>query len=88
VDFYSGISIDPPIFWKFPEAALPQGYSLKPSPSASGDDCHVEIHGVSANRSKKHFKRRDQTKFEICEKGHPRAITEDDFLNLKGFGQA
>src|SRR5882724_6133027 len=55
--FYGEIIGEPPIFWSFDEAILPEGYSLDEVPSDTGDDCHRNIEGISDNRAKKFFKK-------------------------------
>src|SRR5262245_14865291 len=44
---------EPPIFWIFGEDNLPDGYRLEQKRSASGDDCHYNLHNVSNSGLKK-----------------------------------
>ena len=56
--WYQDLSGQPAIFWWFTSAQLPNGsVHIEEEPSKTGDECHRNIHGLSAGRAKKFFKR-------------------------------
>ena len=80
--FYGRVAGEPPIFWRFDSAILPDGHSLDTQPSDTGDDCHRNIEGLSNNRAKKFFKKRMNPgaapAIEICHGDEARAATAAD----------
>ncbi len=78
IRYYSGVSWNPPIFWRFEESELPPDRELEYAPSDTGDVCHVNVKGISDNRAKKFFKRLPQDRFFICSPAGPRQLTTAD----------
>jgi hypothetical protein len=76
--FYGKIVGEPPIFWVFDSAILPNGYSLDAVRSDTGDDCHRNIEGVSDHRAKKFFRRQPDSIFQICDGAESRPLTDED----------
>jgi hypothetical protein len=78
--FYGEVAGEPPTFWAFDEAILPEDYSLDEVPSVTGDDCHRNIEDVSNNRAKKFFKKQqaENPSFQICDGDESRPLTEED----------
>ena len=66
--FYSPtITDDPPVFWQFDDAILPQGSVLEQKTSKSGDVCHHNIKNAKDKDLRQLFKNQDFRTFYICE---------------------
>jgi hypothetical protein len=79
--YYSAVSSDPPVFWQFDSAILPAGVQLVEEVSESGDDCHINIKGLTKRESKKFFKRLQKHSvltFWICSDQGPRIASPTD----------
>ena len=77
---------NPPVFFIFDENELPSDYKLEQQTTISGDVCHYNIHGISANRAEKWFKRRPRgpESFWICNgDGTYRRPTAEELTELR-----
>lgn len=67
--YYSSTAGDPPIFWVFPDDALPESAELVQEVSTTGDDCHYDVRGMTSGEEKRFFRpfsgRFDE--FQVCQ---------------------
>lgn len=80
--FYPNVGGEPPVFWIFDEALLPQDSRLVQKRSDSGDDCHFNIVGRDVKALdkalRKLLKSQHLTAFLVCENGQHRQLQRDD----------
>ena len=65
--FYSIISSNPQIYWRFSFKILPDGCEFIAYESESGDKCHGDITGLTNQKARALLKSIQIDQFEICE---------------------
>ncbi|HEV7398020.1 MAG TPA: hypothetical protein VGN86_16025 [Pyrinomonadaceae bacterium] len=68
----------PTIFWTIREARLPDEFEAAEEPSNTGDACHRNLKGISANEADKIRKAITVDECSICDDGAVRDLNEDD----------
>ena len=81
--FYSEVSGEPPVFWRFDQLDLPDGYRIEQSTSHSGDECHHAVHDVSNNQLKKLITRVPIEAAMVCANGEHVPLTRDIITSLQ-----
>jgi hypothetical protein len=80
--FYRNVGGEPPVFWIFDDANLPEGSSLVQKKSDTGDDCHFNIVGENVSALNKALrlwlKAQPVNTFNICDNGYYRPVTRAD----------
>jgi hypothetical protein len=80
--FYQRTAGEPPIYWRFNTELLPNKIELEQENSASGDECHYNIRGLSDREARKFFKSYNQklNLFKTCKNGNSVELEEEDLI--------
>ena len=75
---------EPPIFWRFSDAILPNTTSIVESPSDTGDTCHRDIINISNKDSSNIFKKfcAQPDDIEICVGNESRRFSPSDMSTV------
>ena len=78
--YYGKIASEPPIFWKFNTAILPDQCVIEQEDSLTGDVCHYNIHGLNEKQARNFFVNyADQFHlFQICDSEGQRILRQSD----------
>lgn len=80
--FYSDLTGEPAVFFRFGEAICPPGSSIKPTDVGNNDPCHHDIVGVSRKRAKD-LRLRPWSEYSICDGVSSRGLTQEDLDRWK-----
>ena len=81
-DFYPDVSGEPPVFWEFDEALLPNDSRIEQVTSESGDECHHAIHDVSNGKLRKLIIEVPIEDAAVCMNGNHVPLTQTKILSL------